>query len=115
MIGWCCRRLAHCDAWRLNVPMRLSRRIGIEKPPDKTYIGRVDHGFDFLGYQFDQNARTGLIIADKTLNNHQDSLRELAAHGADAEQIANYKKPWWRWVNCGVDLRDDERVLINRK
>ncbi len=82
-------------------------------PIKKTYIGRVAHGFDFLGYQFDPKAPTGLCIADKTWNNHLERLREIAARGADAAEIANYKKHWWRWVNSGVDLRVDmegERV-----
>jgi hypothetical protein len=118
--GWFYARFM--DDWVVLSPTRAKLRLAIkranavlealriEKHPDKTYIGRVDHGFDFLGYQFDQNARTGLIIAEKTLNNHQERLRDLAAHGADAEQIANYKNHWWRWVHSGVDLRDDEWV-----
>jgi len=65
--------------------------LRIEKHPEKTYIGRVAHGFDFLGYQFDPNAPTGLMIAENTLNNHRERLRELTAEGADAEQIAKDK------------------------
>jgi hypothetical protein len=52
----------------------------------------VAHGFDFLGDPFEPKAPTGLSIADKTWNNHQERLRDLAAIGADAAQIANYKK-----------------------
>ncbi len=34
--------------------------LRLEKHPDKTFIGRIERGFDFLGYQF---ARTGLTVA----------------------------------------------------
>jgi RNA-directed DNA polymerase len=116
--GWFYARFM--DDWVVLVPTRGKLRqaikranavlegLKVEKHPDKTYIGRVAHGFDFLGYQFDLQASRGLIITAKTLNNHRERLRELAMQGADAEQMANYRKHWVRWVQSGVTLREDE-------
>ncbi len=113
--GWFYTRFM--DDWVVLVPTRGKLRqaikranavleeLKVEKHPDKTYIGRVAHGFDFLGYPFDLQASNGLIITAKTLNNYGERLRELAMQGADAEQMAHYRKHWLRWVQSGVTLR----------
>lgn len=40
--------------WRLRkavkVVNQVFRGLGLEKHPDKTFIGRIERGFDFLGY-----------------------------------------------------------------
>ena len=36
----------------------------LEKHPDKTFIGRVEQGFDFVGYNFRPE---GLSVAKKTI------------------------------------------------
>ena len=36
----------------------------MEKHPDKTFIGRIERGFDFLGYHFGPD---GLSVATKTI------------------------------------------------
>ena len=33
--------------------------LNLEKHPDKTFIGRIERGFDFLGYHF---SRAGLTV-----------------------------------------------------
>ncbi|MEE9184626.1 MAG: hypothetical protein V3U39_09155 [Acidimicrobiia bacterium] len=38
--------------------------LGLEKHPDKTFIGRIEKGFDFLGCHF---APDGLCVAKKTV------------------------------------------------
>ena len=38
--------------------------LGLEKHPDKTFIGRVERGFDFLGYHF---SPAGLAVAEETV------------------------------------------------
>jgi RNA-directed DNA polymerase len=37
--------------------------LKVEKHPDKTFIGRIERGFDFLGYHFSPG---GLSLAPKT-------------------------------------------------
>ncbi len=38
--------------------------LKLEKHPDKTQIGRIEKGFDFLGYRFSPE---GLSVAEKTI------------------------------------------------
>ena len=33
--------------------------LGLEKHPDKTFIGRIERGFDFLGYSFSRGPLRG--------------------------------------------------------
>ena len=47
---------------------------GLEKAPDKTFIGRVERGFDFLGYHFVPGR---LRLADATMERFVESARRL--------------------------------------
>ena len=40
--------------------------LGLEKHPDKTFIGRIERGFDFLGSHFRPDR---LSVAAKTIEN----------------------------------------------
>jgi hypothetical protein len=46
----------------------------VEKHPDKTFIGRIERGFDFLGYHF---GPTGLAVAKQTLANFIEKASRL--------------------------------------
>ena len=66
--------------------------FGFIQHPDKTFIGRIDKGFDWMGYQFDGS---GVIAASpRTLEKHRIKLCQLY------EQAYRQK------------LSQDERVLI---
>ena len=73
----------------------------MEKHPDKTFIGRIAKGFDFLGYSFEPK---GLSIAPKTLANFLDRIAQLYEQGADVRRIGQYVRNWLRWVRAGVEL-----------
>ena len=38
--------------------------LGLKKAPDKTFIGRIEKGLDFLGYHFSPE---GLTVAQNTI------------------------------------------------
>ena len=59
----------------------------MEKHPDKTFIGRIAKGFDFLGYSFEPK---GLSIAPKTLANFLDRKTQLYEQGATVRRIGQY-------------------------
>ena len=59
----------------------------MEKHPDKTFIGRIAKGFDFLGYSFEPK---GLSIAPKTLANFLDRITQLYEQGATVRRIGQY-------------------------
>ena len=51
--------------------------LKVEKHPDKTFIGRIAKGFDFLGYSFEPK----WLIAPKTLANFLERAIRLYEHG----------------------------------
>ncbi len=75
-------------------------KLRVEKHPDKTFIGRIAKGFDFLGYWF---SPSGLGVAKKTVSRMLDKVSRLDEQGADDVRIETYLKRWWQWVRSGVD------------
>ena len=76
--------------------------LKVQQHPDKTFIGRIAKGFDFLGYQFDEN---GVGIAPKTLARRQAKIAQLYEQGADDERIGIYLRHWERWAMGGMGGR----------
>ena len=74
--------------------------LRVEQHPDKTFIGRIARGFDFLGYWF---TTEGLGIASKTVERFAERVSQLYEQGAGENRIAEYVRRWGRWVRSGVD------------
>ena len=66
--------------------------------PDKTFIGRIRKGFDFLGYRITKN---GLRLAILTIQCFQAKLAQLYEQGADNVRIEQYSKNWGCWACSG--------------
>ena len=81
----------------------------MEKHPDKTFIGRIAKGFDFLGYSFEPK---GLSIAPKTLANFLERKTQLYEQGADVRRIGQYVRNWWRGRGLGLELFYLPRLLL---
>jgi RNA-directed DNA polymerase len=64
--------------WKLRRAVRVVNEIlgalGLAKHPDKTFIGRIERGFDFLGYAF---SRGPLRVARQRLQNHASRLHRI--------------------------------------
>lgn len=77
--------------------------LKLKKHPDKTFIGRIEKGFDFLGYQFSLN---GLSVADKTIENFVARLHRLYEQQKKAPKgavvLGDYVRRWCRWVCAGL-------------
>jgi hypothetical protein len=77
--------------------------LGLEKHPDKTFIGRVERGFDFLGYRL---SLQGLSVAKQT----RERFVERAARLYERERtgksppgaLGAYVRRWRRWVRAGL-------------
>jgi RNA-directed DNA polymerase len=103
------------DDWVVLAPTRHKLRVAIkvinrtlaelkvEKHPDKTAIGRIERGFDFLGYHFSPG---GLSLAPQTIDRFKARLARLYEQGADEVRLGQYACRWWRWANAGVTLTD---------
>jgi hypothetical protein len=48
--------------------------LGLEKHPDKTFIGRIERGFDYLGYHF---GPAGLAVAQATIERFVERAARL--------------------------------------
>jgi hypothetical protein len=55
--------------------------LGLEKHPDKTFIGKIERGFDFLGYHF---GPSGLTVAEPTLRRFIETASRLYEQDARA-------------------------------
>ena len=82
-------------------------RLKVEKHPDKTFIGKVEKGFDFLGYHF---SKQPLEIARKTIQKHvlrivqlYEQLRKKKATSDEmASSLGLYVTRWQRWAVAGL-------------
>ena len=90
--------------WKLRRAIRAVNEVmaslRVEKHPDKTFIGRIVRGFDFLGYWF---SAAGVGVARKTVDRMLEKVSRLYEQGADAVRIETYVWRWWMWVRSGVD------------
>jgi RNA-directed DNA polymerase len=78
-----------------------------EKHPDKTYIGKIEKGFDFLGYHFSLEQ---LKVAQNTLKKHAlhiiqlyEQLRKKKATSHEvAYSLGMYVTRWQQWCTAGL-------------
>jgi len=93
--------------WKLRRAVKTLNRVfqalGLEKHPQKTFIGRADKGFDFLGFRFSPN---GTGLAPKSIENFASRLTRLYEQKKTAPEgaalLRDYVMRWLRWVR--VDL-----------
>jgi len=85
--------------WMLN---QTFNELKLEKHPDKTQIGRIEKGFDFLGYHFSSE---GLSVAEKTIKKFL--ARAVRLYEQEQEEpfgsplLGLYVRRWVRWVTAG--------------
>lgn len=63
--------------------------LKVEKHPDKTFTGRIERGFDFLGYHFSPR---GLSIAPPTIERFKARLARLYDQRADQARLGLYSR-----------------------
>ena len=90
--------------WKLRAAIRLVNQtlaaLNVEQHPDKTFVGRISRGFDFLGYTFSTVGLTGM--ARKTVAGCVERINRLYERGADSLRIGQYVRRWLCWVNGGL-------------
>ena len=94
--------------WKLRKAIRIVNqileRLGVQQHPDKTYIGRTEAGFDFLGYHMTHES---LSVAAVTVRKFVARMARLYEQGASDARIGNYVRRWYGWVNSGLkDVAD---------
>ena len=77
--------------------------LKLEQHTDKTLIGRIERGFDFLGYHFDPE---GLSVAKKTVDNFLSRAIRLyeqePGEAIASARLGVYVQRWVRWVRGGL-------------
>lgn len=91
--------------WKLRSAIKIVNQIlndlKVEQHPDKTFIGRISRGFDFLGYSFKPSQ---LKLAEKTLQNFVERITRLYEQDADLDRIGQYVRHFIKWSKAGVSL-----------
>jgi RNA-directed DNA polymerase len=97
--------------WHLRKAVRTVNQhfneLKVEQAPDKTFIGKISKGWDFLGYHFDGEH---LSVAAKTVTKHVLHYRQLyeqlrmkkATSIEMASVLGLYVTRWQRWVAAGL-------------
>lgn len=100
---WFCLRRhtysPHDDVWNLERAIGLVNQVlqslHLEKHPDKTFIGLVSKGFDFLDYQFTHTGLSptrltlaSLTLAQQTITNFTTKLSRLYEQWHSAQRTA---------------------------
>jgi hypothetical protein len=94
--------------WHLRCAIRTVNQnfnaLKLAQAPDKTFIGRIEKGFYFLGYRF---GSPHLVVAEKTISNAVNKVRQLYEQKQTAPKRAamldDYITRWLRWVVAGLD------------
>ena len=91
--------------WKIRKIVKVANTIlfnlKIEKHPDKTFIGRADKGFDFLGYSI----KPGLLsVSESTIKRNAERIDRLYEQGASQKRIRQYVRRWFVWLKAGVVL-----------
>ena len=78
--------------------------LRLEKHPDKTFIGRIERGFDFLGYHFSPER---LSVAKKTIENFIEKASRLyeqkRSAGSSVTALEVYVRQRLRWSRAGLE------------
>jgi len=98
------------DDWVILAPTRWKLRkavaivnqtlgqLKVEKHPDKTFIGRIERGFDFLGYRITPKE---LAAAEKTCEKAAARVTQLYEQGATIQRIEGFVRRWRAWLKGG--------------
>jgi len=85
--------------------------LRVEMHPDKTFIGSVKKGFDFLGFHC---CPTGVRVSDAALSRRDEKLTRLYEQGASKRRIGQYLARWIGWATLCVMGAGRERLLVTR-
>jgi hypothetical protein len=96
--------------WQLRGAVKVVNQtlgaLSLEKHPDKTFIGRIERGFDFLGYHF---SPAGLTVAKQTMANFIEKASRLYEQRRRAVSAVSplemYVRRWLGWAKGGMRRR----------
>ncbi len=88
--------------WQLHRLHQWFQSVGMAQHPGKTFIGRIDKGFDWMGFQLSHCGLTGIGL--RAQQNHlrkrrrlYEQLRNRPARERDG-RMAIYEDAWLQWA-----------------
>ncbi len=97
--------------WKIRKAVKAVNQVlgslGLLKHPDKIFIGRIERGFDFLGYHF---SREGLTVAKATIQKFVARAIRLyeqeLGEPFGSSRFGSYVRRWVRWTGAGLAVAD---------
>ncbi len=74
---------------------QILHRLKCAMHPDKTFIGPIKRGFDFLGINF---IPKGASLSEITVVRHQQQKAQRYAQGVSSSRMGDYCKRWIAWA-----------------
>ena len=97
--------------WHLKAAIRelilVVHSLGLDLHQKKRFIGRIDNGFDFLGYRIHPSRK--LRPSTESLQRLVTRARRLYEQGADGCRLRQYVARWTCWLWGGLE------ALVSRK
>jgi hypothetical protein len=91
--------------WHLRTAIReligVTLSLGLELHQKKRFIGRIDNGFDFLGYRIHPSRK--LRTSTESLQRLATRARRLYEQGAETCRLRQYVTRWTHWLWGGLD------------
>ena len=90
--------------WKLRRAVRLVQQtldeLKVQTHPQKTFVGKTERGFSFLGYQMNSARLVG--VAPPTVERFVERVNRLYEQGASQRCIGQYVRRWMGWVVSGL-------------
>ncbi|MCH7686654.1 MAG: group II intron reverse transcriptase domain-containing protein [Planctomycetes bacterium] len=90
--------------WKLRRAVRLVQQtldeLKVQTHPEKTFVGKTERGFSFLGYQINSAGLVG--VAPPTVERFVERVNRLYEQGASLRCIGEYVRRWMVWVLSGL-------------
>ena len=99
----------------IKITHRVLKQLKLNIHPDKTMIGRITKGFDFLGIHFGKIIQ----IAKQSIENHRLRISQRYAQGMSKNHIDLYIKRWEKWcqsllICCYQSISSRPKDAISR-
>jgi len=95
----------------IRLTHKVLTQLKLTMHPDKTFLGRIKKGFDFLGVHFSDTPK----ISKTSQENHRVKLARRYAQGARVACIGAYKARWTSWCRSVLNSCTGKDVIKQAK
>jgi retron-type reverse transcriptase len=95
----------------IRLTHKILTQLKLKMHPDKTFLGCIKKGFDFLGIHFGDT----LKISKTSQENHHAKIAQRYAQGASAACIGAYVARWTSWCRSVLNCCTGREVIENSK